>query len=90
MTASKSGISFSAASVENPDKDFSGNEKSGKPRMGMMSMAVSNEYSDLEEDDDEAEDKIDGIYDNGAENGSFGTPPYLKSQARLDLVLIEK
>ncbi|KAM9908115.1 hypothetical protein OXX79_000563 [Metschnikowia pulcherrima] len=82
MTASKGGISFSAASVEYPDKDFSGNEKSGKPRMGMMSMAVSNEYSDLEEDDDEAEDEIDGIDDNDAEIGSFGTPPCLKRQAQ--------
>ncbi|KAM9929933.1 hypothetical protein OXX80_009520 [Metschnikowia pulcherrima] len=82
MTASKGGISFSAASGENPDKDFSGNENSGKPRMGMMSMAVSNEYSDLEEDDDEAEDEIDEIDDKDAENGSFGTPPCLKNQAQ--------
>ncbi|KAM9891317.1 hypothetical protein OXX79_010811 [Metschnikowia pulcherrima] len=82
MTASKGGISFSAACGENPDKDLSGNEKSGKPRMGMMSMAVSNEYSDLEEDDDEAEDEIDGIDNSNAENGFFGTPPCLKNQSQ--------
>ncbi|OBA20694.1 hypothetical protein METBIDRAFT_203224 [Metschnikowia bicuspidata var. bicuspidata NRRL YB-4993] len=56
MSHKKSGVLFSAASTgDSTDGPSSGASRPADavPKMGLMSMSIPNEYSDLEEDDDE-------------------------------------